>query len=215
MKCKSCGADCPAGITTCRYCGAEVERKRPQGREAVFREILNSAVYARRESPQRLAALPKLPTIAKIIPLFVIGAFILVPVFGLVITLSVAGGFAAFGGSFGGEMSLIPLAMGICPLAFIGLGIAMGVMFFRKMRHFDESPVVARAVLITSKRMSVTGGSGDCSASTNYFVTAEFEDGSREEFQAMTPQFYSQLAEHDAGVLFTRATVAVDFDRVV
>jgi hypothetical protein len=161
-----------------------------------------------------LAALPRLPAIAKIIPLFVAGAFILASVFGLLITLSVAGGFAAFGGSFGGGMSLIPLAMAICPLAFIGLGIAIGVMFFKKMRHFDESPVVARAVLITSKRMSVTGGSGDSSASTDYFVTAEFEDGSREEFQAMTPQFYGRLAERDAGVLFTRATLALDFDRV-
>jgi hypothetical protein len=141
--------------------------------------------------------------------------FILIPLVAVVMMLTVAGGFAAMSGSFGRGFSLIPCVAVICPLAFVGLGVALGVTFFKKMRHYEESPVVARAALIVSKRLSVSGGSGDSSASTSYFVTAEFEDGSREEFQAMTPQLYGRLAERDAGVLFTRATLAVDFDRVV
>ncbi len=75
--------------------------------------------------------------------------------------------------------------------------------------------MLARPAVIVAKRMAVSGGSGDSSASTSYYLTAEFEDGTREEYQPMTPALYGRVAEDDAGVLFTRSSLALDFDRVV
>lgn len=51
------------------------------------------------------------------------------------------------------------------------------------------------------------------SESTSYYTTFEFADGSREEFSVPTA-LYSQFAENDAGVLFTRANMVAAFDRV-
>ena len=77
MKCKNCGADVSGGDSRCHYCGATVEAPPPRGRREVFQQILNSTAYANRESAERIAALPKYPAIAKILPFFVVGAFIL------------------------------------------------------------------------------------------------------------------------------------------
>ena len=65
-----------------------------------------------------------------------------------------------------------------------------------------------------AKRTAVSGGSGNTSATTSYHLTAEFEDGNRAEFQPIHAELYGRLVEGDAGVLFSRAWVALDFDRV-
>ena len=70
-------------------------------------------------------------------------------------------------------------------------------------------------MIIAGKRTAVSGGGKNSSATTSYFVTAEFQDGRREEFATLTPQVYSKVAEEDAGVLFLRDQYALDFDRVM
>ena len=46
------------------------------------------------------------------------------------------------------------------------------------------------------------------------YLTFEFEDGSRAELRPVAERLYGELAEGDAGVLFSRANVALEFDRV-
>lgn len=76
----------------------------------------------------------------------------------------------------------------------------------------NASPLLTRQALIVAKRTKVWGGSGDTSASTNYYVTFQFEDNSREEFQIRDNQF-GLMAEDDQGVLESQGTRFIDFRR--
>jgi hypothetical protein len=93
------------------------------------------------------------------------------------------------------------------------LGILMAVGVVQLGIKLSRAPLTPRAAVVKSKRTSVTSGSENMSASTSYFATFVFADGSREEFSVST-EMYSQLAENDAGVLFTRANTVAAFDRV-
>ncbi|WP_233516793.1 DUF2500 domain-containing protein [Paenibacillus curdlanolyticus] len=65
---------------------------------------------------------------------------------------------------------------------------------------------------IVSKRTKVSGGDGDSSASTSYYITFEFANRSRTEFR-VTPQDYGLLAEGDFGYLSYKGTRFKGFDR--
>jgi len=47
------------------------------------------------------------------------------------------------------------------------------------------------------------------------FITAQFDDGRRDEFALTTPDLHGKVIQGDAGVLFVRSTFVLDFDRVV
>jgi hypothetical protein len=208
----------PSGETTCQFCGSTAPPLSAPSRSDVFARVKSSPEYQRRTSPERQAALPKYPAIAKVLPAVVIVMFIGGSAFMAVMMLVVGGVFgvagARLGGPMGGGLSLAPLLMALCPMAFVALGVFIFLHLRKKMREFQQAPILADAALIVGKRTQVSGGSGDSSATTRYFVTVEREDGSRTEFLAMTPDLYSRVAEEDAGVLFTRSTLALDFDRV-
>ncbi|NLE37166.1 MAG: DUF2500 domain-containing protein [Pirellulaceae bacterium] len=104
--------------------------------------------------------------------------------------------------------------MSVVPVGFVVLGVVMLAKAIRKARQYGEAPLEAHPALIVAKRTEVSGGSGDSSASTSYYLTAEFEDGRRAEFLPARPELFGRVAEGDAGVLFTRTDVALDFDRV-
>jgi len=223
MKCKSCAAEIEAASVTCSYCGSAVvvdKRVVDDGQSsaaAPFDQIKASPEYAQRESPERLARLPKLPQIQQILPVIVLAFMAIVPI-GMIGVMLVAGiGLGFFGmqvgGLMGGGMSMIPLLL-IFPIGFLILvGFIAKKMFF-KMKQFRESPTESCAAILIAKRTQVSGGSGDSSASTHYFLTFETEDGRRQEYSLMLNTLYGQLTEGDAGVLFIRSEIAVDFDRV-
>ena len=204
MKCSCCGADLSPEKPNCEYCGSSADLPRVPPGCALFERIKLSPQYQRRETPERHAALPKQPALATVIPILFfmifIGASLLMAAMSAVMAREVE--------------SPIPLIMALLPLSFAVLGVCLAVQFARKRHQFGEAPVLAQAAVLVAKRTAISGGSGDSSASTAYFLTAEFEDGRREEFQAMTPDVYGRFAERDAGVLFTRGSFALDFDRV-
>lgn len=76
----------------------------------------------------------------------------------------------------------------------------------------NASPVLTRPALIVAKRTKVWGGSGDTSASTSYYVTFQFEDNSREEFQIQDTRF-GLMAEGDQGELESQGSRFLDFRR--
>ena len=211
MKCTSCGAEIQPGATTCEYCDSSIEILAANGdRVWLFEHVKRSDVYARRDSPERLAAMPKTPAIGNVV---LIG-FLVIWTLGSGFIMVMAWGMAGVASAGFGPVGLIPLAMSIVPMAFVGLGVFMIIKTVRKMKQYNEAPVEANPAVIVSKRTQVSGGSDDSSSSTYYFVTAEFEDGRRQEFRPARTELFGRIAEGDAGILFCRTDVALDFDRV-
>jgi len=218
MECTSCGADVPPSGVQCEFCGSTVAPAKEAARADIFARIKRSDAYAQRDSPQRLAELPKLPAFVKNMMYVVPVAFTVLSFIFMVGMWTVAGVFrfkgAALGDGFEGEISLVLLLMSVVPAAFVVFGLLFLRSIGRRFREFQQAPTLARPAVIVGKRTQVSGGSGDSSASTAYFLTAEFEDGSRKEFPVFNPGLYGRLAEDDAGVLFTRGPAALDMDRV-
>jgi len=218
MKCGGCGAEVSPDAAKCDYCGSSVEPVSEPSPEAIFAKIKASPEYARRDARERLAALPEYPAVARTLAMAVpivfiaisgiiaVGMLVMAGVVGVGIGMAGGGGLAGF--------SVVPAVMSLVPIGFVVVGVWMLVSFRKKFRQFDEAPVTARPAIVVGKRTAVFGGSGDSSAGTRYFLSAEFEDGSRQEFQVMTPDLYGRSAEDDAGVLFTRAAIALAFDRI-
>jgi hypothetical protein len=179
---------------------------------ALLARVRSSPEYAARLSPARIARLPKYGGVQKaflivFFVMFIGGAGLM-----FVIALGMAGLFGFVGGH--GGFSLIPLVMSLFPLGFVALGIFLFLMTRKKMDSIENDPVQALPVIVVDKRAHVSGGSGDSSASTHYFVTCEAEDGTRNEYQVWDGNLYGRMASGDAGILFLRAGYGLDFDRV-
>ncbi|MEW4564956.1 DUF2500 family protein [Bremerella sp. JC770] len=207
MKCPSCGASLPEDSSSCEYCGSRTTPPSQQHDQDIFRRVKQSAQYADRHSVERLEKLPK-PGIGQMIFLGVFFAmFCGIALFITVVAVGVAS-------EMGIPYAIIPFCMGIVPLGMFGLGIFMAIKMFGRFQAMRDGKVEAVAAIVAGKRTQVSGGSGNSSASTAYYVTFEFEDGQRQEFPVYDGSLYGRVSEEDAGVLFSRAQFAVDFDRV-
>lgn len=87
--------------------------------------------------------------------------------------------------------------------------IVKGVGTWSRNNAAEERQVGAR---IIAKRVNVRGGSGDSSASTDYFLTFELDTGERLEFEVRGKE-YGLLAEGDAGTLTFQGTRYKGFAR--
>ncbi|RCS46494.1 DUF2500 family protein [Bremerella cremea] len=110
--------------------------------------------------------------------------------------------------------ALIPFCMGVVPLGMLGLGVYLAITQFKKMQSLETGELATLPAIVAGKRTMLSGGSGDSSASTYYYVTFEFEDGQRQEYPVWDGSLYGRVSEEDAGVLFLREQHALDFDRV-
>jgi hypothetical protein len=203
MKCSSCGATIPEGSRKCAFCGEPVPESAAlaassstAGHQNVFETIRHSPQFLRANTVERLAAIAKPGLLGMAIPVVFLAVFVIAA---LGIGLSAA--------------SIAPPIFVIVPVGMAILGILMAVGVVQLGIKVSRAPLTPRAAVVKSKRTSVTSGSENMSASTSYFATFVFADGSREEFSVST-EMYSQLAENDAGVLFTRANTVAAFDRV-
>ncbi len=183
----------------------------------IFARIKASREYAASTSTERQARLPSHSSFQKAIPLVFFAVFIGASGMMVAIALGMAGVFGLFGfragGGFGAAFSLAPLFMAIVPAAFVVLGIFMFRSLRKKMSTIEDARVEPTPVIVVDKRTHVSGGSGNSSASTNYFVTCETEDGERTEYQVWDGQLYGRMSGTDAGMLFVRAGYGLDFDR--
>jgi len=212
MKCPSCGASLPEDSSTCEYCGSRTAPPSHQHDQDIFRRVKQSAQYADRHSVERLEKLPK-PGVGQMIFMGVFFAiFCSIALFIAVMAIGVAGFASLSENAF--PFSIIPICMGIVPLGMFGLGIFMAIKMFGRYQAMRDGKVEAVAAIVAGKRTQVSGGSGDSSASTAYYVTFEFEDGQRKEFPVYDGSLFGRISEDDAGILFSRAQFAVDFDRV-
>ncbi len=76
----------------------------------------------------------------------------------------------------------------------------------------SASPLMAVPAVVVGKRGHVSGGSGDTSASTSYYVTFEEQGGERREMHLSGSQF-GVLLEGDRGELKYQGTRYKGFDR--
>ena len=130
-------------------------------------------------------------------------------------TLMMLGAAGVVGSTFGGPAGSAPALMALCPMSFVVIGVFLIVHLAKKASAYANAPIIARLAIVVGKRTAVSGGGKNSSASTSYFITVELEDGQREELQPMAHDFFGRVAENDAGVLFSRAKIALDFDRVM
>ena len=125
---------------------------------------------------------------------------------GLVFFILVALGMAAFMSQVFGPMALVPLAMA-------------GFAFFALIRTASRASEFAGArlrrlpALVVGERTSVSGGGENRRARTHYYVTLEFPEGGREEYQA-DGELVGRLTQGDMGVAFLKASTLLAFERV-
>lgn len=67
---------------------------------------------------------------------------------------------------------------------------------------------------VVAKRTEVSGGSGDSSATTRYYVTFEFDNGERTEL-IVGGNHYGMMVENDRGMLTYQGTRFKHFERDV
>ncbi|WP_136604849.1 DUF2500 domain-containing protein [Paenibacillus dokdonensis] len=77
----------------------------------------------------------------------------------------------------------------------------------------NNSEVVRRRCKVVDKRTEVWGGSGESSASTNYYITFEFEDNSRKELYVKDNQF-GMIVVGDIGELTFQGSRFKEFSRI-
>jgi len=214
----SCGADHAPTDVTCTHCGSHLPMSDNVAKAAIFARIKASDDYARRDSAERLAKLPKIDEIQKVMLTVILAIFIGSSGVMVLVLLGMAGVVGLFGfnarGGFGAAFSLAPLMMAIFPLGFVVLGVFLFRQMKNKMNSLEQGPVRSLPAVVVDKRTHVTGGGDNHSARTEYFVTYELEDGTRKEYQVWDGQMYGRLTADDAGIVYVRSGHAVDFDQV-
>ncbi|MFJ7737100.1 DUF2500 domain-containing protein [Lysinibacillus sp. NPDC097287] len=76
----------------------------------------------------------------------------------------------------------------------------------------NASPVLTVPAKVVTKRTRTSGGAGDSSASTTYYITFEVQSGDRMELR-VSGREYGQLAEGDFGLLTFQGTWFQTFER--
>jgi len=196
MRCATCGSEIPGGTKSCQRCSgsAKVSGAAAAERAAVFAAIEKSAEYAAKDSPERRAALPKISPAATTIPI----------VFAAIVWI-LGGGMLAL--VIPKMMKMLPCLI-VVPLGFAAVGVFVFVKLIRWARNLRCAPILARAAIVTGMRTAKNAAS-----SYDYFITCVFADGSSGEYVSDL-DVNGRAAEHDAGVLFSQADVAVDFTGV-
>lgn len=109
----------------------------------------------------------------------------------------------------GGHPWFFRLILSLFTLLGIGF-IIYGIYRFLKI---STTKLRQDPALIVDKRTSVSGGGQSSSASTTYYVTLQFDDGKRHEYEA-TGKLYGKITKDDAGVAYIRDRFLLDFRRL-
>ncbi|MGE7674704.1 DUF2500 domain-containing protein [Lysinibacillus sp. NPDC094403] len=94
-------------------------------------------------------------------------------------------------------------------LGIIAFTIIKGILQWSKN---NNEPVLTVPAKVVTKRSNTSGGSGNSSAHTSYYVTFEVQSGDRLELK-MNGRDYGQLADSDYGLLTFQGTRYHTFER--
>ncbi|MCK6449081.1 MAG: DUF2500 family protein [Planctomycetes bacterium] len=184
QRCPECSALLSAPTTdTCPYCGARFVAA-PQARAAPApgQTVSERVAWLARQSDVRAALASSQPIESRRKPpiaRFVFGAAVIV----LLVVMS-----QAFG-RMSGLLASVPIGMAVV----IGFGLVRSLL---REQSIAATRADRRAAAVVAKRTHVSGGEH---ANTAYFVTLEFEDGTRQEFDVDGKQF-GLCAEDDLGI---------------
>ncbi|NOU72589.1 DUF2500 family protein [Paenibacillus sp. LMG 31458] len=115
-----------------------------------------------------------------------------------------------FPGGNGGDLFLIIFTSVL--VLIIGTFIILIIKSLMAWSSNNASPIQSLDCKVVAKRMHVSGGSGDSSASTSYYATFEFEDRRRLELRVGREQF-GYIVEGDQGTLTYQGTRFKEFSR--
>lgn len=96
--------------------------------------------------------------------------------------------------------------------AIILLVAAVVLMLIANFVMNASKPVIEQPATVVTKRQGTSGGAGNTSVSTFYYVTFEREDGTRVEF-SVSGGDYGLLVEGDSGTLRTQGSWYKGFNR--
>lgn len=104
----------------------------------------------------------------------------------------------------------VVFGVGIPTVFFLGfLGTGFGIASARaEQRRNEAAPRLTRHACLVGRRHYVSGMEGDF---TDYYLTFEFSNGSREEF-GVASQDYDRVAEGDRGILHSQGSWFQGFD---
>ena len=108
--------------------------------------------------------------------------------------------------------SIVPVFIGFIFVVVIGGILFAAVKGVSQWSYNNSQPVEAMPAKVVAKRTATSGGAGDTSVSTWYYVTFETEGGDRREF-SVGGREYGLLAEGDRGMLSHQGTRYKGFQR--
>lgn len=94
-------------------------------------------------------------------------------------------------------------------MSIILFGIIRGLITWSQN---NASPILSVPAKVISKRTRTSGGAGDSSVSTYYYLTFEYDTGERVEFHVSGKE-YGLLVEGDTGTLTYQGTRYKGFNR--
>ena len=119
-------------------------------------------------------------------------------------------------------MSMDPMSSGgfdffgimfvLIPIIIIGVFAFIIIKGISEWSSNNQSPLLTVPAEVVTKRSRTSGGAGDSSARTSYYVTFEVESGDRIELR-MNGREYGMLAEEDLGILTFQGTRYKGFER--
>jgi len=213
-------APLPAEVTPLITASLVDEPSRPESpplpatgpRKETFETVYRSEAFQNRQSTARLASVPRVPqwqvALTKGLPVIILIFMLPVLVVPLLMFLFM---FLA------GEVKFI-----LCPLVFFLLLLTMIISIFlaakkstlhsSKKKAGSQGPSIESfAAIIVGRRTTVWGEHHH----QQYHLTAEFANGDRREYKALSGELAGKIVDGDAGVIFTQGTYLCDFDRVV
>lgn len=115
---------------------------------------------------------------------------------------------------FPNEMRNFEIFGGIFFSIIVGMILFVIISAIKTWSSNNAAEIITKYAKVVSRRIHVWGGSGDSSANTSYYITFEFEDDSRKEFQ-INSQKYGLIIEGDQGHITFQGTRFVEFKRAV
>jgi len=113
---------------------------------------------------------------------------------------------------FAGGFGLIGIFGAVIFIIVIGGFIFMAIKGITTWSKNNQSPVLTVPAEVVAKRTKTSGGSGNSSASTWYYVTFQVQSGDRIELGVNGSEF-GMLAEEDLGLLTFQGTRYKGFER--
>ena len=209
LPCTECGA-MPKSLDDrfCAYCGAELPRTaadpvRPSAkRDARFEIAKRLPAYA--------AAMEREPDTREVVAGSAFSVVFMLFFAAVALFIGSTACSVTANSPFGGPG---PQLFALVPFAMAAFGIAAAVKAGGRAKRVASSPTERRLALVRDERTKVSGGGENSSASTSYFVTLEYENGSREEHR-VSPRAAGRVAPGDVGVAYERAGILVDFEQL-